>query len=430
MAYNQPPLKRTSGLGFIFVTLLIDILGIGLLIPVLPKFIAELTHQSLSEASRQYGFLLAIYSAMQFLFAPLLGTLSDQVGRRPVLLLSLLFAGLDYVLMALAPNMIWLYIGRVISGITGASFTAANAYIADVSPPEERSQNFGLVGAAFGVGFIIGPAAGGFLGEYGHRVPFWGAAVLCFVNLLYGYFVLPESLSPENRKKFSWTEANPLGALKMLGKYPVVWGLTGALVAGNLAMYCINSTWVLFTAVRFNWNSSQTGLSLGAFGCIALIYQLWLARILIPLWGERRTMMIGMATAAIEFTAYGLATQGWMIYAIMVLGGVGLLGGQATQGLLSQQVGENEQGTLQGALSSLMSLMGIAGPVIATTLFEHFTREGAPVKIPGIAFFLSSALNLLALVIAIRAVAKMPAARNKDTTPEVQAASQTSASSS
>ena len=403
-------MNRTSSLGFIFVTLLIDILGIGLLIPILPEFIAELTHQTPSEAAHQYGFLLALYGAMQFLFAPLLGALSDKVGRRPVLLISLFFAGIDYILMALAPNMIWLYIGRALSGITGASFTAANAYIADVSPPEKRSQNFGLVGAAFGVGFIIGPAAGGFLSQYGHRVPFWAAAILCFANWLYGYFILPESLKIENRRAFSWKQANPLGALKMLGKYPVVWGLTGTLVASNLAMQCINSTWVLFTAAKFGWSPKETGFSLAAFGAMALVYQLGLARILIPFWGERRTMLIGMAAAAIEFTAYALATHGWMVYAIMFIGGIGMLGGQATQGLLSQQVGEDEQGTLQGALASLANLMGIIGPVIATGLFGYFTRENAPVRIPGISFFLSSALNVLALVIAIRAVRKMPRA--------------------
>ncbi|MDF2440367.1 MAG: transporter, family, tetracycline resistance protein, partial [Abditibacteriota bacterium] len=352
-------MKRTSGLGFIFVTLLIDVLGIGLLIPILPEFIAQLSHQSLSNASRDYGWLLALYGAMQFLFSPLLGTLSDRFGRRPVLLLSLLFAGIDYVLMALAPSLLWLYIGRTLSGITGASFTVANAYIADVSPPEKRSQNFGLIGAAFGVGFIIGPAAGGLLGQFGPRVPFWAAAALCFANLLYGWLILPESLKPENRRAFSWRDANPLGALRVLGKYPVVWGLTGTLTATNLAMHCVNSTWVLFIMIRFGWNSGQTGLSLAAFGVVALVYQLGLARVLLPLWGERRTMLIGLGVAAIEFTAYAFATHGWMVYAIMVIGGVGLLGGQAVQGLLSQQVGEDEQGTLQGALSSLSSLTGI-----------------------------------------------------------------------
>ena len=404
-------MKRPSALGFIFITLLIDVLGIGLLIPILPKFIAHLTQQSLSSASRDYGWLLSLYGAMQFLFSPLLGTLSDRYGRRPVLLLSLLFAGIDYVLMALAPNLFWLYIGRMLSGITGANFTVANAYIADVSPPEKRSQNFGLIGAAFGAGFIIGPAAGGLLGQWGPRLPFWVAAGLCFANLLYGWLILPESLRPENRRPFSWREANPVGALRVLGKYPVVWGLTGSLTASNLAMHCINSTWVLFTMVRFNWEERETGLSLAAFGTVALVYQLGLARVLLPLWGERRTMLIGLAVAALEFTAYALATQGWMIYAIMIVGGLGLLAGQATQGLLSQQVGEDEQGTLQGALASLASLTGIIGPVIATGLFSYFTRAGAPAQIPGIAFFLAAGLNILALVVSLRVLSRLPGHR-------------------
>jgi len=408
MRNDKNSLQGTSSLGFIFVTLLIDVMGMGLLFPVLPDFIAQLTNQTLSESARDYGWLLAVYGAMQFLFSPLLGKLSDQVGRRPVLLVSLFFASLDYVLMALAPSLIWLYVGRTISGITGANITAANAYIADISPPEKRSQSFGIVGAAFGAGFIIGPALGGFLGQWGPRVPFWVAAGLCFANFLFGLFVLPESLRRENRSTFSLREANPIGALKVLGKYPVVWGLTGALAASNLAMHCLGSTWVLFTMTRFNWNARETGLSLAAFGAVALVYQLGLARILLPIWGERRTMLIGLAVASVEFAAYALSTHGWMIYAIMLIGGVGLLGGQATQGLLSQQVGDDEQGALQGALASLASVTGIVAPVIATGLFGYFTRADAPMKIPGIAFFLASLLNLLALVIALRVLKRLP----------------------
>ena len=402
-------MKRQSSLFFIFITIFIDVLGIGLLIPILPEFIAHLTGKSLSDASRDYGVLLSIYGAMQFLFSPLLGTLSDQLGRRPVLLLSLFFAGVDYVLMALAPGLVWLYVGRTLSGITGASFTVANAYIADVSPPEKRSQNFGIIGAAFGLGFIIGPALGGFLGQWGPRVPFWAAAMLCFGNLLYGWLILPESLAPHNRRAFSWRATNPIGALQVLRRYPVVWGLTGTLTLSNLAMGCINSTWVLFTAIRFGWGARETGFSLAAFGAVALIYQLYLARRLIPFWGERRTILIALAVAAAEFTAYGLSTHGWMIYALTFFGGVGLLGGQATQGLLSQQVGEDEQGTLQGALSSLASLSGIVAPLVATSLFAAFTGAHLKVKIPGIAFFLGSLLDFLALAIAFRVLSKMRA---------------------
>ncbi len=388
--------------------LLIDVMGIGLLIPILPGFIAQLSHQTLSAAARDYGWLLALYGAMQFLFSPLIGTLSDQFGRRPVLLVSLFCTGIEYVLMALAPNLIWLYIGRTLSGITGASITAANAYIADVSAPHERAQNFGLVGAAFGLGFVIGPALGGFLGQWGPRVPFWAAAVFCFANFLYGWLILPESLKPANRRRVDLRLANPVGALGILSRYPLVWGLTGSLVVTNLAMNCINSTWVLFTEMRFDWNSTQVGFSLAAFGTVALIYQLGLARILLPLWGERRTMLIGLAVGAIEFVAYALSSQGWMIYAIMLLGGLGLLAGQATQGLLSRQVGEDEQGALQGALSSLASLTGIFGPLIGTFLFAHYTQRGAPIFLPGAPFLLAAALNLVGLIIAVRFLARWP----------------------
>lgn len=399
-------MKRTPGLAFIFVTLLLDILGFGLLIPILPKFVALLSHRGISEGARDYGWLLALYGGMQFLFSPLLGTLSDRYGRRPVLLLSLLFSGLDYVIMALAPSLLWLYIGRILSGITGASFTAATAYIADVSPPEKRSQNFGLIGAAFGIGFILGPAAGGLLGAWGPRVPFWAAAILAFANLLYGWLILPESLQPENRRRFAWRDANPLGTLRVLGRYPLVWGLTGALAASNLAGQSLNSTWVLFTTARFGWGVRENGLSLAAFGAVSLIFQVGLARVLLPRWGDRRTVVIGLAVGAAQYAAFALATQGWMIYVITFLGGVGFLSGQATQGLLSRQVGEDQQGALQGALTSLVSLTGIVGPLIATTLFAYFTRPQAPVQVPGVSFLLAAALTALALALSVRALSR------------------------
>jgi len=397
-------LKRAPGLAFIFVTLLIDILGFGLLIPILPKFVALLSGRGIIAGARDYGWLLALYGLMQFLFSPVLGTLSDRYGRRPVLLLSLLFSGVDYVIMALAPSLIWLYIGRILSGITGASFTAATAYIADVSPPEKRSQNFGLIGAAFGIGFILGPAAGGLLGIWGPRVPFWAAAGLAFANLLYGWFILPESLKTENRRAFAWREANPIGALRVLGRYPVVWGLTGALAVSSLASQSLNSTWVLFTTARFGWGVRENGLSLAVFGAVALIFQVGLSRLLLPLWGDRRTLVIGLAVGVAQYAAFGLATQGWMIYVITFLGGISFLAGQATQGLLSRQVGEDEQGALQGALTSLVSLAGIVGPVVATNLFAYFTRAAAPAQIPGISFGLAAVLTALALALSLRAL--------------------------
>ncbi|MGV3721670.1 MAG: TCR/Tet family MFS transporter [Actinomycetota bacterium] len=399
-------MKRNAGLGFIFVTLLIDMLGGGLLVPVLPEFIGSLGHMEPAEASRHYGWLLSLFGAMQFLFAPLFGCLSDRVGRRPVLLLSMLVTGMDYVIMAVAPSLPWLYLGRILSGITGASMTAASAYIADISPPEKRAQNFGLIGAAFGLGFILGPAAGGILGDLGERVPFWAAAALSFANLVYGLFILPESLSPENRRPFTWREANPLGALRMLGRYPVVWGLTGSLAASNLAMQCLSSTWVLVMTSRFGWGVRENGLSLAGFGVITLIYQLGVARILLPRLGERRMMLLGLAVGVLEFAAYGLATHGWMIYAIMLIAGLAIISGQATQALLSHQVGPDEQGGLQGALSSLASLTGIAGPVIGTALFASLNGPRAQWQIPGAPFFLGAALNALALWLAIRTLGK------------------------
>ncbi len=397
-------MKRTPGLSFIFVTLLVDVLGVGIIIPILPKLIQSLAHGSVAAGARDYGWLLSLYGAMQFLFSPLLGALSDRFGRRPVLLLSLFFTGVDYVIMALAPTLAWLFVGRVLSGITGASFTAASAYIADVSPPEERAQNFGLIGAAFGIGFIVGPALGGLLGHWGARLPFWAAAALAGANALYGLVILPESLPKEHRRRLSWREANPVGALYVLGRYPIVWGLTGALAASGLAMQCLQSTWVLWSQARFGWDVRQVGLSLGAFGALSLVFQAGLSRVWLPKIGERRAVLLGFAVGTLEYLGYGLATHGWMVYAIMVAAGVSFFAGPATQGLLSRQVGPDEQGGLQGAVSSLSSLMGIIGPLIATALFAHFTARAAHPKVPGAPFFLGAALELLALAISVRAL--------------------------
>jgi len=395
-------LKRTPGLAFIFVTLLIDVLGVGLIIPILPKFVATLSGRGLSVGARDYGLLLGLYGLMQFGFAPVLGALSDRYGRRPVLLVALGMTGVEYVIQAMAPTLTWLYIGRILAGITGASFTTASAYIADVSPSDKRAQNFGLIGAAFGVGFIAGPALGGLLGSLGPRVPFWAAAGLSFINLLYGALILPESLRPENRRPFAWREANPVGILTVLGRYPVVKGMVWSLVASNLAVQALQSTWVLLMTSRFGWGPRQNGLSLAVVGVVALIFQVGLARVLLPRLGERRTVIVGLTVGAAEYLAYAFADRPWMIYAIMFAGGLSYLSGQATQGLLSRQVGDDAQGSLQGALTSLASLTGIVGPVVTTMLFSYFTRAGAPVKVPGISFFLASFLDIVAVLIAVR----------------------------
>ena len=405
-------MKHAPGLAFIFVTLLIDVMGVGLLIPILPKFVAELSGHGLSAGAKDYGLLLGLYGLMQFAFAPLLGALSDRYGRRPILLLALGFTGFEYVIQALAPTLTWLYAGRILAGITGASFTTASAYIADVSPPEKRAQNFGLLGAAFGVGFIAGPALGGLLGAYGPRVPFWVAAAFSGLNFVYGLLVLPESLKLENRRPFAWREANPFGVLLVLGRYPVVKGMAWSLLASNLALQSLQSTWVLFMTARFGWGTRENGFSLAVVGGVALIFQVGLARFLLPLFGERRTVLIGLLVGAGEYLGYALADKVWMVYAVMFGGGLSYLVGQAIQGLLSREVGDDAQGTLQGALTSLASLTGIVGPVAATHLFFYFTRPHAPVTVPGIAFFFAAALDIVALVIAARVLPRSKTQEN------------------
>ncbi len=394
--------NRQPALGFIFVTLVLDILGIGLLIPIVPKLIENFAGD-ISSASSTSAWLSASFALMNFVFAPILGSLSDKLGRRPVILASLLGSGLDYLLLAFAPNLGWFFIGRIISGITGASFSAATAYIADVSPPEKRAQNFGLIGAAFGLGFILGPLLGGLLSSYGLRVPFFVAAGLTLLNWLYGYFVLPESLKPQNRREFSWARANPIGSLLGLGRYPVVLGLVGSIFLANLAQNALQNTWVFYTGFRYNWNARDVGISLAVVGLTAAIVQGGLVRQIVPRLGERRSIVVGLAIGAISFLLYGLASQGWMIYVILVVGAIGGIGGPATQGLISRSVAPNEQGALQGSLSSLMSVVNLIGPLIFNNLFAFFTAKTTNPQVPGIVFYVGSGLMLAALAIAVAA---------------------------
>jgi MFS transporter, DHA1 family, tetracycline resistance protein len=395
--------SRTPAIGFIFFTLFIDILGIGLIIPVLPKLIEQYAGGETSSAAFYSGILTAVYAAMQFLFAPILGSLSDQYGRRPVLLLALFGLGVDYLLLAFAPNLAWLFVGRVIAGATSASISTATAYIADVSPPEKRAQNFGLVGAAFGLGFIAGPALGGILGNVGLQTPFLVAAGLTLLNWLYGFFILPESLKPENRRPFSWSRANPIGSLAALARYPVVLSLTASIVLSNLAQLGLQSVWVLYTDYKFNWSPSDVGISLAVVGLTAAIMQGGLIRVLLPMFGEKNAIIIGQVTSIISFTLYGLATQGWMMYAIIAAGAIGSIGGPATQGMISRGVPDNEQGALQGSISSLGSLTGVVGPLLSNTAFGYFISEAAPVKIPGIAFFMGAGFLAISLLLVLRA---------------------------
>jgi len=403
---------RKAAIGFIFITLFLDILGIGLIVPIAPKLIGSFVADA-SAQSRTFGAFIAIYALMQFIFSPLLGALSDKVGRRPVILGSLLGSGIDYLVLATAPTLWLLFVGRLISGITGASITAATAYIADVSPPEKRAQNFGIIGLAFGLGFIAGPALGGLVGDFGERVglglrlPFYLAAALSFLNAGYGAFVLPESLPPEHRKPFSLSRANPFSAALALRRYPIVFELAASLCLRNLAEYSLHAIWVLYTSYRFHWTVRQTGLSLAVVGIVGAVVQGGLIRIVVPKLGER-AVLVGYSLAALSYFLYGGATAGWMMYAIIAATGLGGIAAPTTQAIISRQVPPTEQGSVQGALASLSSLMGILAPAIATTLFAYFISSDAPFQLPGAPLFSSSLLTVGALVLTVRSFARNP----------------------
>ncbi|MEX1190025.1 MAG: TCR/Tet family MFS transporter [Bacteroidia bacterium] len=398
--------SRKPAMGFIFATLLIDVTGLGIIIPVLPTLIQELTGGSLSEASEYGGWLLFSFAIMQFLFAPVLGNLSDQYGRRPVLLLSLFGFALDYLLLAFAPTIIWLFIGRLIAGVMGASITTATAYIADISTPEKRAQNFGMVGAAFGLGFIIGPVIGGLLGEYGSRIPFMAAAGLTFLNFLYGYFILPESLAKSDRRKFDIRRANPFGSLKMLRAYPVISGMVVSLLLIYIASHAVQSTWSFFTMEQFSWSEAEVGYSLGFVGLLVALVQGGLIRVINPLLGPKNSVLIGMLLYVIGLAFFAFASSGWMMYAALIPYCLGGISGPAIQGILSGQVAANEQGELQGALTSLVSLTAIIGPVMMTSIFATFTASDAPVYFPGAAFLTASVLAVFSFLFAMRTLNK------------------------
>ena len=391
-----------AALGFIFVTLLVDVTGFGLIIPVMPELIMQLTGKDVSAASQIGGWLLFSYAIMQFLFAPVLGNLSDQYGRRPVILLALLGFTADYLLQGFAPTITWLFIGRLIAGITGSSFTAASAYIADVSAPEERAKNFGMVGAAFGVGFILGPMAGGLLGEWGVRVPFFAAAGLAFLNAVYGYFILPESLAKENRRPFEWKRANPLGSLIQLRKYPAVSGLILTLVLVYIAQHAVQSNWSYFTVEVFEWTEWIIGLSLGVVGVLVGAVQGGLIRVVNPWLGNKKTIYSGLILYAIGMFLFAFASESWMMFVFLIPYCLGGIAGPALQAIISNQVPANEQGELQGALTSLMSATSIVGPPLMTNLFAITTDGTVPVYFPGSAFFLGGVMMVASAWLAWR----------------------------
>ena len=401
--------KRPAALAFIFVTILIDVIGLGIIIPVLPTLIEQLTGEGVSRAAQYAGYLSFAYAGAQFVFAPVIGGLSDRYGRRPVLLASLLGLGCDYVFLALAPTIGWLFVGRVLAGITGASFSTATAYIADVSPPEKRAQNFGLVGAAFGLGFIIGPVLGGLVAHWGPRVPFVVAAALSLVNFTYGFFVVPESLPVERRRPFEWARANAVASLARLGQYPQIIGLVVALVLLYLAGSATQSVWTFYSILRFHWDEQLIGYSLGVVGLGALVVQGGLVRVAIPRLGAARSVLIGLLCYIAGFVLFALASRGWMMFVFTGVYALGGLAGPAMQGAISEQVPATEQGELQGTLTSLISATGVVGPLFMTTLFAYFTRKGAPVYLPGAPFLVGALLTLVALLIALGPLRRLPA---------------------
>jgi len=372
-----------------------------------------------SKAAKYVGLLMATYAVMQFIFAPILGSLSDRFGRRPVILISLFGSGIDYIAAAFAPSLAFLFVTRAINGISGANMTSCSAYIADVTPPEKRAAGYGMIGAAFGIGFVFGPLMGGFLGDPTVVLPLIGpgdvhhpfiaAGILTLINWLYGVFVLPESLAPRNRRAFSWKKANPVGALAWVLKHRIVATLAVSLFLVNLAQLALHSTWVLSTGLRFGWSAKQVGWSLFVVGISSAIVQGGLARKIIPAIGERASLLFGVIIAVFAFAGYGLATHGWMIYCIIAAASIGGISGPAVQAIISKAIPPNEQGLLQGALTGLQSVSAIIGPLAGAGVFAYFTSPEAPVQLPGASFFLSSLLTLLAIVPILLVWKRMPA---------------------
>jgi DHA1 family tetracycline resistance protein-like MFS transporter len=388
-------LASRHALAFIFVTVLIDAMGLGIIIPVFPKLLTTLAHEGLHDAARTGAYLSFAYAGMQFLFAPVLGNLSDRFGRRPVLIISLVGICVDYLIMGLSPTLGWLFLGRILSGMAGASYSTAGAYIADVTSREKRAQSFGLIGAGFGVGFVLGPALGGLIGEYGVRLPFFVSAGLAALNALYGLFVLKESLPKDHRRKFELWRANPLGAVVVLRRFPIVLPLCGVMVLMRMAHDANPTVFSYYTMLKFHWSPAQVGTSMMAIGLVVAVSYSVLPRFITRI-GEIPAVYIGLAGGAASFLAYALATKGWMIYAAMLPFGLVSMAMPALNAIMSKEVGPKEQGELQGAVTSLGSLTSVFAPLILGNLFAYFSSPGAPVFFPGAAFAAAALCLVLA----------------------------------
>ncbi len=392
---------RRAAFAFVFITVLLDMFALGIIIPVLPKLIEDFMGGDTAQAAAIYGIFGTAWAFMQFVFSPILGSLSDRFGRRKVILLSNIGLGLDYVLMALAPTVGWLFVGRIISGITAASVSTAGAYIADVTPPEQRAAKFGLLGAAFGFGFVVGPALGGFLGEIDARLPFWVAAGFSLTNALYGLFVLPESLPPEKRTAYSWRKANPMGALRLLRSHRELWGLASVSFLSNLAHVALPATAVLYMGYRYGWDTRQVGVLLAAVGVCQIIVQAGLVGRTVNKFGTRRTMVLGLAGGAIGFLIQGLATSPPAYVVGVILMSIWGFLNPALQASMTRLVRPTEQGQLQGASSSLMGIANMIGPLIFAQVFATFIAHHEW-HVPGAAFLLSSALLIVGITLVLR----------------------------
>jgi DHA1 family tetracycline resistance protein-like MFS transporter len=396
---------RGAAVAFIFVTILLDTLALGVVIPILPRLIESFVNNDTANAARIFGLFGTVWALMQFFFSPIAGALSDRFGRRPVVLLSNFGMAADYVLMALAPSLSWLFIGRVISGITSASISTAFAYITDMTAPEQRAAVFGKIGVAFGAGFILGPALGGLLGGIEPRLPFWVAAGLSFANGLYGLLILPESLPKDRRAPFRWKSASPVGALHLLGTDRVLTGLSVANFFAQLAHVVLPSTFVLYATYRYGWSTTTVGATLALVGLCSMVVQGTTIGPIVRRFGERRALLLGLACGAVGFLIFGAAPTGalfWLGIPVMALWGVA---GAATQALMTRLVAPDQQGQLQGATNSVQSVSQLIGPFLFTLTFAYFIGGGAPLKLPGAPFLLASVLLTLALLIAARTLA-------------------------
>ncbi|BBE72575.1 TCR/Tet family MFS transporter [Oharaeibacter diazotrophicus] len=398
--------RARGGLLFVFLTVLLDVVGIGMVIPILPSLIGELTGETVSAAAVDGGWLIFVYAGMQFLFAPVIGNLSDRFGRRPLLLASVATFGLDNLICALAPNLAWLFLGRTLAGISGGSYTTAGAYIADVATPENRAKSFGLMGVAFGVGFVLGPALGGLAGELGPRVPFFAAAALSAVNFAIGWVFLKESLPPERRRPFSLARANPLGALRQMRRHPTILGLGAVIVIYQIAHDANPSVWAYAAKLRFGWSEGEIGLSLAAVGVAMAVVMGGLIGPVVKRFGEWRAALAGLLLAAVGFTGYAFATAGWVMFVFVVpFAFIGLIE-PSIRAIAVGRMPEDAQGELQGAIASLKSLTMVLSPILMTRLFAWFTGADAPVYFPGAPFLAASVLLVVGAALLTREKAR------------------------